>query len=270
MLSPCLPPHYTSRLLSASVLVLPFQTILCITCSHHCWGLLIDLTRLLSSGSLGFPQGWLVLVSIQLQLGYIFLLFLAPGWWFSWEENCIQTPLCTWPFHPWWLKILSLVSYKYDVSKWWIIFFSFMGDGTDSWIWGRISCIKRATWLPYPLETVVYMCIRVRASGQLWVSFSETPSPSQRWSLSLMSSSLLIRLDWLVSEPQESSYLCLHTAGIASTCHHIIQFCVCSGNQTKVLVLVNQTLPDWAIFQVPFLNLLLGHLTLSLAASCLS
>lgn len=132
-------------------------------------------------------------------------------------------------------------------------FFSFMGYGTDSWIWGRISCIKRATWLPYPLETVVYMCIRVRASGQLWVSFSETPSPSQRWSLSLMSSSLLIRLDWLVSEPQESSYLCLHTAGIASTCQHIIQFCVCSGNQTKVLVLVNQTLSDWAIFQVPFL-----------------
>lgn len=149
-------------------------------------------------------------------------------------------------------------------------FFSFMGYGTDSWIWGRISCIKRAKRLPYPLETVVYMCIRVRASGQLWVSFSETPSPSQRWSLSLMSSSLLIRLDWLVSEPQESSYLCLHTAGIASTCQHIIQFCVCSGNQTKVLVLANQTLPDWAIFQVPFLNLLLGHLTLSLAASRLS
>lgn len=212
----------------------------------------------------------MILVSIQLQLGYIFLLFLAPGWWFSWEESCIQTPLCTWPFRPWWLKILSLVLYKYDVSKWWIVFFSIMGCGTDSWIWGRISCIKRAKWLPYLLETVVYMCICVRASGQLWVSFSETPSPSQRWSLSLMSYSLLIRLDWLVSGPQESSYLCLHTAGIASTCHHIIQFCVCSGNQTKVLVLVNQTLSDWTIFQVPFLNLLLDHLTLSLTASCLS
>lgn len=91
------------------------------------WGLLTDLTKLLSSGSLGFPPGGLVLVSIQLQLGYIFLLFLVPGWWFSWEESCIQTPLCTWPFHPWWLKILSLVLYKYDVSKWWIIFFQSWG-----------------------------------------------------------------------------------------------------------------------------------------------
>lgn len=130
-------------------------------------------------------------------------------------------------------------------------FFSIMECGTNSWIWGRISCIKRAKWLPYLLKTVVYICICVRASGQFWVSFSEIPSPSQRWSLSLMSSSLLIRLDWLVSEPQESSYLCLHTAGIASTCHHIIQFCVCSGNQTKVLMLVNQTLSDWAIFKAP-------------------